>query len=394
MSHNIRISLVTETYFPQVNGVSRTLDRLVRHCSEQGDRVQLLLPSYNQNSVTYPSHVEKSEWWSVALPFYKEVVLPVVTASMIEGAFRNFRPDLVHIATEGTLGRASLRAAKRLKIPVVSSYHTNFPQYLQTYKAGFLEPMCWKYLRWFHNNTLATFCPSESTRQLIEAKGFQNVGIWSRGVDSHRFSPGKRDYELRRSLGISPDDIVITYVGRIANEKNLLMLVEAWKQLKGFDNAHLIFVGEGPLRTRLEAMDTKRTIFIGYRYGDELASMYASSDLFVFPSLSETFGNVVLEAMASGLPVVAFDVQGPKDIVQDRVTGRLVSSISAEALAHALRKMLVNNELRWQMGNQARSYAERQTWEHIMGKMRAQYSSIIASRLTTKAVPHQAGQPA
>jgi glycosyltransferase involved in cell wall biosynthesis len=193
---------------------------------------------------------------------------------------------------------------------------------------------------------------------------------------------------VRKSFGIKPDDIVMTYAGRIANEKNLEMLVNAWQQLEEFENVHLLFIGDGPLRTKLEAMNTKRTIFAGYRYGEELASIYASSDIFVFPSLSETFGNVVLEAMASGLPVVAYKVQGPKDIVQDKVNGLLVNDVSSEALARAMRKMLVNNELRWQMGSQARNYAEGQTWDQIMGKMRAEYISILSANL-----PQELGVP-
>ncbi len=388
MTRNLRISLVSETYFPQVNGVSRTLDRLVRYCSEQGDRVQLLIPSYNANSAQLPCQVEKNEWHSIALPFYKEVVLPVVTVGMVESSLKSFCPDLVHIATEGPLGWAALRAAKRLKLPAVSSYHTNFPQYLQTYHARFLEPTSWRYLRWFHNSTLATFCPSPSSRDLLEDKGFHNVGIWSRGVDNHRFNPGKRDLELRRALGIGPDDTVMTYTGRIANEKNLEMLVDAWRELSDHDGCHLLFVGDGPLRARLERMNLPRTIFTGYRYGEELAKIYASSDLFVFPSLSETFGNVVLEAMASGLPVVAYNVQGPKDIVRESHTGLLVNDITAEALASAIREMVNNRELLKQMGRQARAYAEGCTWEQIMGGMRNQYL-----KLTRTSQPQPAWEP-
>jgi glycosyltransferase involved in cell wall biosynthesis len=295
---------------------------------------------------------------------------------MIERALGAFRPDLVHIATEGPLGWATLRAAKRLKIPVVSSYHTNFPQYLQTYNASFLEPLCWKYLRWFHNNTLATFCPSVSTRELIEEQGFKNVDIWSRGVDNHRFHPGKRDHELRNSIGVGPDDIMLCYAGRLANEKNLEMLFDAWQELADHDNCHLLLIGDGPLRQKLEAKNAPRVIFAGYRYGEELAGMYASSDLFVFPSLSETFGNVVLEAMASGLPVVAYDVQGPKDIVRDRSTGALVSEITANALAGGMREVLKNNDFRRTLGRQARIYAEQQTWELIMSGMRNRYRDL------------------
>jgi glycosyltransferase involved in cell wall biosynthesis len=374
--NNLRISLITETYFPQVNGVSRTLDRLVQHCAGQGDRVQLLIPRYDENSVKMPANVEKKDWWAFPLPFYKEVVLPLVTVGSIEQALKNFRPDLVHIATEGPLGWTALRAARRLKLPIVSSYHTNFPQYLETYHASFLEPACWKYLRWFHNSTLATFCPSDSTRQLIETKGLKNVGIWSRGVDSYKFSPGKREYDLRKAYNIKPDDVVMTYAGRIANEKNLEMLMDAWGMLKEYENAHLLFIGDGPLRAKLEAMKLPRTIFAGYRYGEELSSMYASSDLFAFPSLSETFGNVVLEAMASGLPVVAYDVQGPKDIVQHKTNGLLVEKIDAGSLSRAMQKLLVDNELRWEMGRKARAYAETRTWEKIMAGMREQYLSL------------------
>ena len=376
MKRSIRAALVTETYFPQVNGVSRTLDHLVRHCSEQGDRIQLLLPSYAQNGQQLPSRVEKREWRSFALPFYQEVVLPMVTVSMIERALGAFCPDLVHIATEGPLGWATLRAAKRLKIPVVSSYHTNFPQYLQTYNASFLEPLCWKYLRWLHNNTLATFCPSVSARELIEEQGFKNVDIWSRGVDNHRFHPGKRDSQMRNSIGVGPDDILISYAGRLANEKNLEMLFDAWRELADYDNSHLLLIGDGPLRQKLEAKNAPRVIFAGYRYGEELAGMYASSDLFVFPSLSETFGNVVLEAMASGLPVIAYDVQGPKDIVRDRSTGALVSEITANALAAGMREVLKNSDLRRTMGRQARLYAEQQTWGQIMSGMRNRYCDL------------------
>ncbi len=377
MSKNLRISLVTETYFPQINGVSRTLDRLVSYCAEQGDRIQLLMPSYRDNATHLLPQVERSEWWSLPLPFYQEVVLPMTTPGMVEKALAGFRPDLVHIATEGPLGRAALLAARRLHLPTVSSYHTNFAQYLKNYHAGFLAPACWRYLRWFHNSTLATFCPTPSTQRLLEEKGFKNVGIWSRGVDSHRFDPGKRDHDLRFSLGVGPDDILLTYVGRIANEKNLDMLMQAWQRLPSHAHCHLLLIGDGPLRGRLEAANDPRIIFVGYRYGEDLAHMYASSDLFVFPSLSETFGNVVLEAMASGLPVIGFDVQGPRDIIRNRHTGVLVEQVDADALSAAIQELLCNRERRREMGHQARDYAAAHTWEKIMGGLRRQYAAQL-----------------
>ncbi len=373
MSKNLRISLVTETYFPQVNGVSRTLDRLVNYCAEKGDRVQLLMPSYKDNSTPFPPGVERSEWPALALPFYREVLLPLTTVTRVERVLGDFRPDLVHIATEGPLGRAALLAARRLCLPAVSSYHTNFAQYLQNYHAGFLAPLCWRYLSWFHNATLATFCPTPSTQRLLEKQGFRNVGIWSRGVDSHRFHPGKRDDELRRSLGIGPDDLLSTCVGRIAGEKNLKMLLHAWEMLPNRSNRFLLFIGDGPLRERLEQGSDPRIIFVGYRYGEELARLYASSDLFVFPSLSETFGNVILEAMASGLPVVGFKVQGPVDIIDNGRTGLFADDISAAALSAVMQGLFDNNERRRDLGRNARDYATTQTWQNIMAELRRQY---------------------
>lgn len=373
MSKSLRISVVTETYFPQLNGVSRTLDRLVNYCTEQGDRLQLLIPSYKDNPTRTPQGVEKSEWSSLALPFYREVLVPLATVTRVERTLADFMPDLVHIATEGTLGRAALLAARRLCLPTVSSYHTNFAQYLQNYHAGFLAPLCWRYLRWFHNSTLATFCPSPSTQCLLEDQGFSNVKIWSRGVDSHRFDPGKRDDELRRSLGVGPDDILATYVGRIASEKNLEMLLQAWRGLPDHDNRFLLFIGDGPLRERLEAESDAHVMFIGYRFGEELARLYASSDLFVFPSLSETFGNVILEAMASGLPVVGFKVQGPKDIINNNRTGVFADGISAEALSLAMQNLLVDHERRRELGRNARDYSITQSWQDIMADLRRQY---------------------
>jgi len=157
---SLRISLVTETYFPQVNGVSRTLERLVKHCTGQGDRVQLLMPRYQGDEAAHTPRVEKVAWGAVHLPFYKEVGIPLVRTRMVRQALARFQPDLVRIATEGTLGLAALRASRCLGLPVVSSYHTNFSDFLKSYRASALEPLCWRYLRWFHNRTLATFCPA------------------------------------------------------------------------------------------------------------------------------------------------------------------------------------------------------------------------------------------
>jgi len=380
MSRTLRITLVTETYFPQVNGVSRTLDRLVRHCVGAGDQLQLLLPRYATGTTDLPAGVESHSWRAVPLPFYPEIVLPMVTPGGVAKVMAGFRPDLVHIATEGSLGWAALRAARRLNLPVVSSYHTNFADYLAMYRAGILAPLCWGYLRHFHNATRMTFCPTSSTRHELETRGFHSVAVWSRGVDSERFHPAKRDLALRKKLGIAPDDIVLAYAGRLAAEKNLEMLAEAWRTLPERERCRLLFIGDGPLRRRLESQAGSRGIFTGYRHGDELADLYASADLFVFPSVTETFGNVILEAMASGLPAIGFAVQGPRDIIDDGRTGRLVAAVQADSLRQAMSELIVDRQRRREMGTLARRYAEAHSWERIMGGLRDSYLDTLAAR--------------
>jgi len=196
----MRISLVSETYFPQINGVSRTLDRLVAELLSQGDEVQLLLPHYGESRDESPERVSVVSYPALPLPFYREIRLPITSPGRVARQLSKFRPGLVHIATEGPLGWAALRAARRLGLPTVSSFHTLFPNYLGCYGIGQLTPLAWRYLRWLHNATAVTFCPTPSIRDLLQEQGFHNLEIWSRGVDSQRFHPDKRDPQLRRSL--------------------------------------------------------------------------------------------------------------------------------------------------------------------------------------------------
>ncbi len=373
---SLRLTLVSETFSPQVNGVSRTLERLVRHLASRGDRVQLIIPRYEGVNSAPPS-VEKSEWSAFRLPFYKEVLLPVARAATVRRAMEGFCPHLVHIATEGPLGLAALRAAQAMRVTTVGSYHTNFPQYLADYGAGLLEPLSWRYLRWFHNQTRATFCPTPSIRDLLIEKQFDNVRIWGRGVDCRRFDPGKRDLALRQSLGVGPDDLLFVYAGRLAAEKNLEMLLEAWRMLPRESSSRLLLIGDGPLRGRLERMADERVIFAGYRHGEELARLYACGDLFAFPSLTETFGNVILEAMASGMPAVGFNVPGPRDLIRSEATGLIVDEISAAALADAMARLSARTEALRTMGPAARRYAEMQTWDNIHNGLLNDYAEIM-----------------
>ncbi|MBN2427306.1 MAG: glycosyltransferase family 1 protein, partial [Deltaproteobacteria bacterium] len=251
----------------------------------------------------------------------------------------------------------------------------NFPQYMASYRLGFVEKGVWRYLRWFHNHTSRTFCPTASIRSLLVSKGFERIGIWGRGVDSERFDPARRDMRCRVELGLTMDDIVFVYCGRLAAEKNLPLLMSAFRSLAD-PRARLLIIGDGPLRTALLADADERVVFAGYRHGEDLARLYAAADAMVFPSVTETFGNVILEAMASGLPVVGFQVSGPQDIVLDGQTGKLVGETTVPALARAMEHFLNHREDMRCCGIKAREYAQQQNWQQVNEVVRQAYRQI------------------
>ncbi len=382
----MRLTLITETYAPQVNGVSRTLGQLVRHMTSAGDTVQVVHPDYGTPS-DLAEHVTVK---SIALPWYKDVKLPVPPFFGVSKAIDRFKPDLVHIATEATLGLCMLHHCKRRGYPVVSSFHTNWDHYSDHYRVGFARGGIWRYLRWFHSQVRETYVPSRPTIADLEARGFGNLVLWPRGVDGHLFHPGRTGRTaVREALGFAPGDVVIGHVSRLAPEKNIDYLAKALAIVaETRPQAKLLFVGDGPSRGELEAKLGSQAKFAGYRSGEDLADHYAAADIFAFASLTETFGNVVLEAMASGLPVVAVGAGGVSDIVQDHKFGRLIAADQPpESFAEALVELVDNVQLRHEYAEAARRYAVTQTWEAIMGGLRDHYMSIAQSPATAELVP-------
>jgi len=373
----LRIAIVSETWLPQINGVSRTLNELTLFLDGCGDDLLLMIPRYRP-PVASSASCQISSFAGTRLPFYPEIRLPLARPASIRKQLKTFAPDLVHIATEGPLGWAALRAARSLSLPVATSYHTHFAPYLSAYRLGMLTEAAWAYLRWFHNRTDLTLCPTPSARQQLLTKGFRNVDVWSRGVDNRRFDPAHRDPLLRKKLGIASEETVLLYVGRLAAEKNLAMLIDAYRLLKG--PKRLLLVGDGPLRAELERQAIPGVLFAGYRHGAELARFYASADIFAFPSLTETFGNVVLEAMASGLATVGFAVQGPGDQIVDGETGLLVATIDAETLATRLQELVDERPLRRRLGNAARACAVGRSWDEINRQVRMHYLRLCTTR--------------
>ncbi len=373
----MRVTIVTETYFPQVNGVSRTLGELVRHLDGCGDTVQLIHPDYGPPHEADPRALAVR---SIVLPFYKDVHLPLPPFGSAHRAIASFAPDVVHVASEATLGLSVLRYALRRRLNVVSSFHTNFDQYTGHYGVGWARWLIWRYLRWFHNRTRETYVPSEATIGELERLGFERLVLWKRGVDSTLFRPDRPGrLEIRRALGWSPEDTVISYVSRIAAEKNVGYLADALAIVASRrPEVRVLMVGDGPMRTVLEGRIGSFARFVGYRKGEDLADHYAASDIFAFASLTETFGNVVLEAMASGLPVVALCAGGVGETVQSGTTGILVEpSDPPGRMADALLSLIDRADERRRTAEAARRYALSQSWDAIMGGLRDRYQGLI-----------------
>jgi glycosyltransferase involved in cell wall biosynthesis len=375
----MRLVLVTETFPPEVNGVAHTLERWVVAFESRGHAVRVIRPRQALESWAADRTL------SLPLPFYPELRLGLAGRENIALFLSQFGADLVHIATEGPLGWAALLAGKRLGLPVATSFHTNFDHYSDHYRLGFLKPIVWRYLRWFHNQAAVTLVPSEGTRRRLLQAQFRRVEIWSRGVDCRAFHPSKRDVLLRESLGLKPEDVLLLYVGRLAPEKNLTVLVSAFQAARQpfalqSRQLCLAMVGSGPMACWLKQQNTRGVLFAGLQRGESLARWYASADLFVFPSRSETFGNVVMEAMASGLPVVAFDSPGVNEQVVHGSTGLILEG-DAE-LPEAIRLLSGDPGVRALLGRNARRSAEKRAWEPIFDSLEQRYELLIRRHRT------------
>lgn len=324
-SPSLRLSVVTETWPPEINGVSLTLSRLVQGLCARNHQVQLIRPRQTRvDQALSHSGFEEVLMRGMPIPRYPELKLGLPGKRALIQAWTLKRPDLVHIATEGPLGWSALQAARRLRLPVTSDFRTNFHAYSQHYGVGWLRKPIVAYLRKFHNLTQLTMVPTQALRAELMNSGFQNVQVVARGVDTQLFNPVRRSDELRQQWGARSDSLVVLVVGRLAAEKNLDVALQAFEAMRAHHgDVKLVFVGDGPLRESLQQR-CPQAVFAGMRKQAELAAYYASADLFVFPSITETFGNVTIEALASGLPVLAFDTAAAGDWVKSHSNGWLV----------------------------------------------------------------------
>lgn len=374
----MRIAVVTETWPPEVNGVAVTLSRVVQGLIARQHSIQLIRPRQERGEVALTEQ-RMSEMLVRGLPIprYPQLKLGLPGKKALVRAWTLQRPDLVHIATEGPLGWSALQAARRLRLPVTSDFRTNFHAYSQHYGVGWLRKPIVAYLRKFHNQTACTMVPTRALQQELTGAGFQNLQVVARGVDTAMFNPVRRSMPLRQSWSADPDTLVMLSVGRLAAEKNLDLVIRSYHALvQDGRKVRLVFAGDGPYRAEIRAR-CPEAVLLGMCSHVQLAAVYASADLFVFPSMTETFGNVTLEALASGTPVLAFACAAANDLLKAPSNGWLVPHGDAAGFVAQARTAAQNlPQLQAMRQATAESVAD-QGWDQIVSDVESALRSTL-----------------
>ena len=375
---SLRIALFTGNYNHIEDGVSRTLGRLVGYLEDEGHQVMVLGPTID-DALDQPGRFVAVP--SVPLPGRPEYRVSTRFPADLQRRAIQFAPHVVHIATPDVLGHRALTWARELDIPVVSTYHTHFASYLDYYKLGRTEPVLWAFFRRFYNRCDEVYAPTPAMRDALLANGITaTVRLWPRGIDLDRFRPERRSADWRRQRGFADSDVVVSFVSRLVKEKGLDVYADTVRALQAESvPVRALVVGDGPEREALEA-ELPTAVFTGHLSGDEIATAYASSDVFLFPSETETFGNVTLEAMASGLAVVAADAAGTASLIADGETGLLCPPRDRAAFLDATRRAATDSALRQRLGDAARQSAGAYDWSEVLARMVGYYRGAIDAR--------------
>lgn len=362
----LNIDFVTETFPPEVNGVAMTVGRLVEGLRQRGHAVKVVRPRQGRGDGGGEHEIAVA---GLPLPGYPGLRLGLPAGNHLRRRWKHSRPDLVHVVTEGPLGWSAVNAARRLGIPVTSGFHTNFDRYSVHYGLGWLRPAVAAYLRSLHRRTRATLVPTESLAADLAGEGIPGVRVVGRGVDTVLFDPARRSPALRGEWGVPDNGLVCLYVGRLAPEKNLDLVRRAFAAIQALrPEARMVWVGDGPSRVMLGAEHPDHR-FAGMRIGDDLAAHYASADLFLFPSLTETYGNVVAEAMASGLPVLAYRSAAAAELIVDGVCGSTVAPGDEAAYLNAARRLVsAPAGVLAGIGKAARAAIVPRSWESVVAR--------------------------
>ncbi|MBW4460602.1 MAG: glycosyltransferase family 1 protein [Nodosilinea sp. WJT8-NPBG4] len=371
----MRIALFTETFLPKVDGIVTRLKHTVDHLQRQGNQVLVFSP---EGGLTEYRGAKIHGVSGFPLPLYPELKLALPRPSIGE-ALESFQPDLVHVVNPAVLGLAGIYYSKTLDLPLVASYHTHLPKYLEHYGLGMLEGLMWELIKAMHNKAQINLVTSSAMKSELSEHGIENIEVWQRGVDTELFRPELASAEMRDRLSQGhPEAPLLLYIGRLSAEKEIDRIKPVLQAIPG---ARLALVGDGPYRAELEAhfADT-HTNFVGYLGGEDLASAYASADAFVFPSRTETLGLVLLEAMAAGCPVVAANSGGIPDIVTDGVNGFLFDPLDEAGAINATRRLIETKDERELMRRNAVAEAEQWGWAAATRQLQQFYRQVLAQR--------------
>ena len=383
-----RILFCTDTYPPQVNGVSVVTAITVAGLQQRGWTCGVVSPRYPKpygeafaaNAADLSAVHTHVKLPSVPLPKYPENRYSLPLFGRVLDAARELKPDIVHCETEFVVGRMGQRVATKLGIPCVTSYHTDFSRYTESYGVGWLRPTVQGWLSRFHQSARRTYTPSFPAKDELLRMGIRDVEVWGRGTDVQQFHPAKRSAQLRKELGVD-DTFVFVHVGRMAAEKNVVLLLEAFAKLRQARPelaATLLIAGDGPELPNLRRQAPGNVKFLGNLHRrDALPVLYASADAFVFASETETLGLVVLEAMASGLPVLAAPAGGVADNLRHEVNGLSFPAGNGDALASDMARIAEDSALRAELASGARAWAESRSWESELERLDASYREVI-----------------
>ncbi len=388
----LRVALVTETYPPEVNGVALTLERLVSGLRERQHDIQLIRPRQAAADAMPPDGgpvlTEQVLMRGLPIPRYPHLRMGLPAKRALLGLWTPRRPDLVHIATEGPLGWSALQAARKLRLPVSTDFRTNFHSYSRHYGMAWLQKPIAAYLRRFHNQAQCTMVPTASLQAELEALGFQRLLVVARGVDTQRFDPARRSEALRASWGLRAGEQVVLSVGRIAPEKNLDLLLRSFEAMRQVNpGLRLVVVGDGPGRAALQQR-CPDAVLAGSRSGVDLAEHYASADIFLFPSLTETYGNVTPEALASGLAVLACDYAAAAELIRHGDNGLLAPRGDGEAFVRRAMDLAASPELVGRLRQRARLSTQALDWGRICSQVESIWCHLVDPRLDSHVTNH------
>ncbi len=375
MGARLNLAIVTETFPPEVNGVAMTFGVIARELGIRGHRVTVYRPRLADTADTEAGY-EVENLPGFPIPGYPAIRMGFPAKGRLARVWRARRPDLVHVVTEGPLGASAISAARSLGVPVTSSFHTNFHSYARHYGLPPLRHLALAWLRRVHNRTRRTFAPTRELCDELTSLGFRDLGLLSRGVDLRRFSPSRRSPDLRRQWGAGPDDPVVIHVGRMAPEKNYPLLFRIYSAMRAANpSLRFVLAGEGPLQDALRRAHPD-CVFAGFFSREEIGRYYASADLYVHASTTETFGNVLTEAMASGLGVCGFDYAAARQFVKHGENGLVAPLGNEAALIDDAVRLASDAALRQRLRLAAPVSLQEQSWEKVIERFETDLVAI------------------